>query len=406
MISKSWLDAWRKNSIPTTTLPSEPGFSLYCGHGNPWPGNRSSVHMSAGALELLQEFLGDFELFTTEDSHCPSCSSTTEAEASDREAWLLGLKADKFIKREINPNGCSFNTTYYILPERWLSLYRNYLITPSPRPPYSDDLCPHGGINVDPNEETVDYITLKGWELIKDLYGEEVVGDGVRFIFDESEMIGRRNKVKDLNPGVCEDCTKARRLNWENTTISIIKVEDIGRESRRSSTVGKEVNETSKPSSSSTITSQSSKPHTYSEKGFGLTIKRTQPSRSTTSKKPKPHFIPITPITTVKEIRNAIYHGFQISHICQSIWYGDLELSDPDMTMKEIGMISNGELRVVELKEDEDVLEGGKNNGTDGGFGGTALMGGRACKACTLVEYGDGVACSMCDRPFEWDDVQ
>lgn len=368
LIPKTWLDKWKKHAVDA--LPTDNGYSLYCGHDAPWPAGRPTTKISAEALALLRSAVGDFEAFDENTPLCDKCTASVAEDEGARDVWLAEIKAEKGIKREIRHTGDMYNVDYYMLPPRWVSEWRQYLVKVSPRPPYNADLCEHGKTTYDPANDDVEWLTENGWKALQGVYGPQTA---VTMQFSDIPLEGRKRDIYKVKPGVCESCRQKRRQEWEETNITIYLSEDD------------------------------------STGSVSLPMRR-QSSR----RKKKSFTVPITRQTTIKDVRLEVYKSFGISPISQQLWYDGKELSQPGHTMDQVGMVQGGEVRVVELEEEEVKGEG------EEGFGGTALLGqlsgemvinGQAdgamkvagykeCADCTYHNDLQAEACEICGRPF------
>ena len=314
VVPQLWLDKWKKGNLEADHLPTSNGYSLYCAHDEPYLGNRPYSRVSAEALALLQSAVGDFPTFSAGDAQCAKCVDFDKAGRDMEETWREQVKLERKLFHSVDVGPIMFDTPYYAISPAWYDQWQRYRQSPMHRPPYTADICEHGGLPVDPRVEKLHHLRADGWALLQQIYGPQTP---VTIQYAGNPLPDALTEVTSWDPAICEPCCRARALDWAETIIHI-----AGLKKKASST-----------------------------RSRGRDIE-----------------ITVTKETTIKELRVEIMKLTNISPLSQELMYGKKRLDKAEDTMHDVGMMKNGSIKVTEILEFEDQAQGAE------GFHGTALM--------------------------------
>ncbi len=165
LLPKEWLNAWTKNKISPTGGPTDPEFSLYCEHGEPFVGGKKCEYASEEAILVLRSVLGEFPVFSEDAVQCEECSAAQKVSEAEFAAWVAKVKVeDKLYKNHRNQSHV-FGPENYLLPRSFFEQWEEYLSEPMERRPTLQlDLCEHGLLDFDPGLDKAEYIDKNGWE--------------------------------------------------------------------------------------------------------------------------------------------------------------------------------------------------------------------------------------------------
>ncbi|OCF60862.1 hypothetical protein L486_00506 [Kwoniella mangroviensis CBS 10435] len=423
MISKSWLDQWRNGSLPHGKLPSDDDFSLVCEHGGRSiiPINKRTATFSiitAEALAILKSIIGEFEVIQEVQDECEECLSMTEVNLEIRKQRLEEVKADRQIRRMVNKDKPpAYGLDYYALPSNFIREWDRYIRGDRDEPELDMGFCEHGLLDYDPQMEKPDILDKKGWKMLTERYGEK---KPIVIQFGPHTRSGKKHNVEMMDPGVCGECSTARRSDFDVISIPIVTI--IASSPSHSKPV------TPIPSGSGSdcgprgngFPPNNGFNRAFNNKrmsnGKSITIYGGRSTRSRSNK----YQYEGTKDTFIKDIKIHIMDktGGRLTPIQQKLSYHSRELGS-DETIGSIGFLKGDELELEEMFEavdigddDEvDVAEEGGGNAkkkkrrVNEGFGGTALLARIACPDCTFENDGAAASCEMCMRPFQVDEI-
>ncbi|WWC94448.1 hypothetical protein V866_001294 [Kwoniella sp. B9012] len=423
IISKSWLDQWRNGSLPHGKLPSDDDFSLVCEHGRRSivPSNKRKATysiISAEALAILKSIIGEFEVVGHDQDECEECLSMTEVNIEIRKHRLEEVKPDRQIRRMVNKDKPpAYGLDYYALSPRFIREWDRYIRGDRDELELDMGLCEHGLLDYDPEMEKPDILDKKGWKMLTERYGQK---KPIVIQFGPHTRSGKKHNVEMTDPGVCEECSTARRSDFDDISIPIITL--------MASSPSPSKSVTPVPSGSGSDCGPRGNGFPPSN-GFNreLNQKRKMNGKSITTyggrssrSRSKRYQYEGTKGTSIKEIKIHIMNktGGRLTPIQQKISYHGRELGS-DETIGSIGFLKGDELELEEMVEavdiDDDEVEVVQDENGDGvkkkkrrvneGFGGTALLARIACPDCTFENDDAASSCEMCMRPFKMDEI-
>ncbi|KAG6814527.1 hypothetical protein H0H92_000053 [Tricholoma furcatifolium] len=378
-ISKPWIRDWRL-SKPRMHVTSEgdpaPDAGVFasdvlCEHGGLSLNTTSRRSISTEAVELLQELFPSWKPLSTDAESCPVCDASIHISKENKREMRKQAEEEKAKLKTLQEllsqeSGILEDVPCALIPHEFANSWRKWLDRPTdyPRPEKIDTTslaCEHSLLVFDPNVPS-------------DL---EVAGIVV--------------------PRSIWDILQTLKTDWVTTQI-IIRLSCTERNKTPAASVSK-------------------KPATYSRFGH----RQSRRLRQVQELGEKRRFT-ISKSTTIKDIKVTIQEGLKIPTICQRLFYCNKELDNNMATVESIGIMADD---ILDLRREDEVVD--LNTGSEDdkrprdleerGFYGTLL--GRSdsiegpptssppdidekksCSACTFLNEGDAVNCTICDTLF------
>ncbi|WWC69883.1 uncharacterized protein I206_103826 [Kwoniella pini CBS 10737] len=402
VISKIWYDEWKQGNLPAHVLPTSEGFSLYCEHGDRRiiPKNhlkKTCMIISAEALAILKSIIGEFQVFRMDQEDCDRCSSVTHVTAEIRRARIAESRTDRQVKnRHLNPKPPAFCLDYFALSPAFVEEWEKYMKGDRDQPEMHVEICPHGGLDWDPQMEPRPIVDENGWDLLVAKYGQK---QPVVLQFGPNTPSTNKTHVDTFSPGICDECCTARRTNFDLIDIPIIRMRFPS-----PSNIGS--------SSYQTNDLNGVQSRLVLQNGFNRGMDQNAIIDSRTRKGKSDFTFTGTKETSIKDLKVHIMNKTQgrLTPIQQKLYYKGKELASED-TIGSISFLLGDHLNVEEIIEDIDIdsdvveIERSHNNGREEGFSGTALFGRIPCPDCTFENDGAARSCEMCMRPLQIDHI-
>ncbi|KAK8864690.1 hypothetical protein IAR55_001942 [Kwoniella newhampshirensis] len=167
IVPKLWLTRWKSGSLPTITVPTDTEYTLFCEHGKPIPNYaKLGTSISGEALGYLRSIIGDFDAFQADTVACEICLKDVLVDLDAEAAWRIDIKADKLIKRGLNPKPAAFDIDYFALSKRFVVQWHDYMKNPGPKPDLDMAFCEHGMLDYDPQMEKPDILEQSKWDML------------------------------------------------------------------------------------------------------------------------------------------------------------------------------------------------------------------------------------------------
>ncbi|KAK0459838.1 uncharacterized protein EV420DRAFT_1629202 [Desarmillaria tabescens] len=417
-ISKPWLKDWKlakpKMHVVSESDPSPeaPEYDRHvrCEHGGLVLNTTSRTRISVEGMEILIRLFPTWEAFSTEMEPCAVCEASIDITKADRLELRKRAENEKARLKHLNDNELVRGVVLLeeipcaILPTQFLRSWRRWLTRPGdfPRPEVIDNepfFCHHRLLIFDPNcatdmDSALAVVKRSDWDILETYYSAGPLialakesGSSARFVHDIP---------------VCDPCRQKRKRDWETTDITI------------------RFGKGTKPNEGGDSISRDPAPKML---GARQSKRLRQIKQHGERRK-----VTISKTTTVKDIKVMLQKIFNISPICQRIFYLGQELEDNTATAASLNIFANDilELReqneVYELSSDGDEVPSKRPRREEGsGFGGTLLGGSnnvstsreqsetppkssgveqKSCGMCTLLNDSDALTCTMCDTPF------
>lgn len=392
--------------------PEAPEYDKHvrCEHGGLVLNTTSRTRISVEGLEILTRLFPTWEAFSTEMEPCAVCEASIDITKADRLELRKRAENEKARLKHLNDNELVRGVVLLeeipcaILPTQFLRSWRRWLTRPGdlPRPEVIDNepfFCHHRLLIFDPNcamdmDSALAVIKRSDWDILETYYSAGPLialakesGSSARFVHDIP---------------VCDPCRQKRKRDWESTDITI------------------RFGKGTKPDAGGDSISRDPAPKMS---GARQSKRLRQVKQDGERRK-----VTISKSTTVKDIKIMLQKIFNISPICQRIFYLGQELEDNTATAASLNIFANDilELReqneVYELSSDADEIPSKRPRREEGsGFGGTLLGGSnnastsreqsetppkssgveqKSCGMCTLLNTSDALTCTMCDTPF------
>ncbi|WVF71134.1 hypothetical protein IAT40_005931 [Kwoniella sp. CBS 6097] len=414
IIPAIWLDRWKNGDLSPDTLPTHEEYTLYCEHDGRaieaagHRDRRNTTTITDEALMLLRSIFGDFPAFQKDHPTCQICSEADKMDEGARETRRADVSAHKKIRKDILRSATVYDLDHYGIPSGFVEELEEYIAGKHSERPQLRLLCDHGGLDYDPEKDRVYLLTERGWNILQELYGEQ---EPVVLRFGPDYVSGRQRQVVNDCKMTCEDCRRARLLDWKVVSIPIRVYQDNS-------------NNGNKPVVADASTDKPSFPlmngfNRFTNANANANATSRTSARSTRSSGTYMEFKVdnISKSTSIRDLKVEIMRRKKLSPISQRLIHNGRELDKSDETMESIGYLAGDEIRLEEIEEgdEDDIMDmdirmdgdigdfGGakKVNGRVEGFGGTALLSRIACPQCTYENAGYAKSCEMCYAEFE-----
>ncbi|BEI93443.1 uncharacterized protein CcaverHIS019_0510710 [Cutaneotrichosporon cavernicola] len=352
LLPHAWVTEWKRNKLGPAVLPTDPEYSLFCEHDQPFVGNNKLQYVTEEAILLLRSVLGEFAVFDEKAEQCTDCSAAQELSKNQRAEWLTKVKVEEKLFKNQRNQSHVFGAKNYLLPRSFFVQWELYLREPVERPTLQLDLCPHDLLDFDPGLDKAEYIDENGWEKLYDYPPEE----GITIKYGSQPADGKRLPVLDPSLATCGPCRIKRYSDWKELWLPIA------------------VGENAAPSNNDGT-------------------KRRAPPRGRRGKEAQ---ILVTKNMSVMEVQMELYEMFKIPPLSQRLLFQGRDL-DRQETIGGIGILLGDHFNLIEVVEVEDDFEMVVG---DEGFGGTALVGQKSCEHCTMFNDPGAAECQMCGLPF------
>lgn len=382
-ISKAWLTEYRKK-VPfdgKVVSPSEYEHDVYCKHKKlVLESEKKASLISKAFLMLLKKM---FTTFTTLDKNAIECQDCLVAElgndVNEPERILL-QDEQKVLKRIFGGRALVLEeeTLYFIIPTVFVNQWRTYLKSMKIADKVSSMdcsvlFCEHKMglddrfVNGKAGDHLGTVITDIEWTVFSDRY----LIQGAPMTLVGTEIC--RNVVFTYKPHVCIECRDKKRQEYEFAKITIVK-----RQAK-------------------------------SESSGGRSSKRSRGSLSAAKRVAVE--VNITPSTSVRDLMVNLITKFHVPPLYQKLYRNEIELTDGDLKMEELGIFPGEELEIELFEQDDKAFEGIEVLMVDDtdhmdievGFAGTGLYFGANemwnCKTCTLVNNQTDLVCVACEQP-------
>ncbi|WWC62222.1 uncharacterized protein I303_104817 [Kwoniella dejecticola CBS 10117] len=405
VIPKAWYNEWKDGNMPPNVLPTHEGFTLLCEHGNRRIVLRNQLKkicmpVTASALVILRSIVGDFEAIGYDQEDCEECSSLTEVDQEVRRARVAESKTDRTIKKShYNPMPPAFGMDYFALPPDFVAEWDKYMKGDRDRPNLNTGICPHRGLDWDPQMERRPIVDSHGWTLLTEKYGEK---EPIILQYGPNTPSANKTHVEKFKPDICQTCCVARRNDFDEIDIPIIRV--LAPTSRSNGSTSKTTNGTNGTTTRKVL-----------QNGFNRGIDQNAIVNSRLRKGKGEFSFTGSKATSIKDLKVHIMNKTQgrLTPIQQKLYYQGNELSSED-TIGGISFLLGDHLELEEVVEaididgddveaDESCIQNGRRRAE--GFGGTALFGRIPCPDCTFENDGAAASCEMCMRPLKVDDI-
>ncbi|KAI8922709.1 hypothetical protein BC831DRAFT_474792 [Entophlyctis helioformis] len=404
-VSKAWLNAWKKHSRKSASLPSpnDAGFlqDVWCPHGQLSIHSSTRVLVPAKVYSLLLERFPDLHMPTEDEVECSSCLNEHSDRLEEHRPMQTRAKNEKeMLKRLADKRSIRLasNELYYAVPTAFLASWRRFLREPLATAEHSA-LCvdttrllceQHAGLLYDfktdnPKETVATLVTSEEWDVLSTLY--TIVGHPITIQVEPLTDAENAGATKQLvcHPPVCWDCRGSRILSYETAEIRVVKkrssalangsdVHAVGNSSPGRPdgiSVAAGIAEMADSDGPDPLVAGRKRPRAALEQATAGGVRKSQRLRGeqmvTTS---------LTPDMLVKDLKLKLMAHFHIPPLYQQLSYHGMELKADDATMRQIGILPGDtiELRVFEEPDEpdfQDVLPAQ----VEVGFAGTALTG-------------------------------
>ncbi|TDL21582.1 cysteine proteinase [Rickenella mellea] len=438
-ISKAWLKDWRcpkpKMHVRSRGDPppddEEYARHVQCEHGGLSLNLSVRRRISEKAVALLQKIYPNWNPPPWSEESCAVCDALVIISKEDKLELRKKAENEKALLKRVSeieiPNLLSSqNQTGVVVSAKFVRSWKAWLQRPgdAARPESLDNsvfFCEHQKLNLDPNNaadlRNILVISFAEWETLNTFYTAGPLIE-IRTVHDLNGF-GKTRELSVTTPDICADCCRKRRLQYETTRITVMRL--------------KEAEKIPEHASSSSIVDEvlmilNGKNHDTIKSGSGIRQSKRLREKNTGST------ITVKKTTTIREIKVLLQKELDVPTISQRLFYHGRELEGNTTTVADAEILANDVLYLKAIEEDDellltsdnDELRSRKKRNEGRAFGGTLLGGGtadpspmevdvavddtasetpsehptvtmRTCTTCTFENLPGALNCEMCD---------
>ncbi|EIW65966.1 hypothetical protein TREMEDRAFT_11865, partial [Tremella mesenterica DSM 1558] len=206
LLPSRWLQDWDNSICTPPDLPNHPNYELLCDHGELFPTLPNTLSISVEALQYLRSLFENLDLPRIDTPICLVCE---ENRPSSKVVKVHNddVTYDRKLKREVDAAPMIFDEEFYVLPEEFYTNWSNYIKGQAGKPVMERMTCKHGGLDIDPTTESLEYISSSGWQFLSEKYGTQ---SPVIVKFGANRLEGASTSVIQFSPPICDPCRLRR----------------------------------------------------------------------------------------------------------------------------------------------------------------------------------------------------